>query len=108
MHSHTDAHSDHDLDRFISVLSYLTIVGWLVAILLYGNHRSTLAGFHLRQALGLIILSAILSFIPLIGWALTIVVAVFWLISAYHAYKGDFYTVPYLGVDFQTYFRFIT
>ncbi|NMP31566.1 hypothetical protein HII17_08330 [Thalassotalea sp. M1531] len=107
MHSQMSTHTEHDYARLIAVLGYLTIVGWLVAMLCYGSYKSKLAGFHLRQSLGLIILAALLSFIPLIGWALNIVVAAFWLVSVYHAFKADYYTVPWLGVTFQTHLRFI-
>ncbi|MFD2166887.1 hypothetical protein ACFSJY_11525 [Thalassotalea euphylliae] len=107
MHSQTSTHTEHDYARIISVLSYLTIVGWLAGIVLYGSYKSSLAGFHLRQSLGLIIVAALLSFIPLIGWLLNLVVAVFWLISVVHAFKGDYYTVPLVGISFQTHLRFI-
>lgn len=108
MHSQMSTHTEHDHARTIAVLSYLTIVGWLAAILMFGSYKSQLAGFHLRQSLGLIITTALLSFIPLIGWLLNIAIAVFWLISLFHACKGEYYTVPVLGVSFQTHLRFIT
>lgn len=108
MHSQMSTHAEHDHARTIAVLSYFTIVGWVAAIVLFGSYKSPFAGFHLRQSLGLIIVAAILSFIPLIGWALNIVLAVFWVVSLVHAFKGEYYTVPLVGVSFQTHLRFIT
>jgi len=107
MQSQLTSHTEHDFARFISILSYLTIIGWLLAIFVYGTYKSKLAAFHLRQSLGLIIVFALLSFIPLIGWLLNLAVVFFWLVSIYHAFKGDYYNVPFLGVAFQTHFRFI-
>ena len=112
MHIRSSTHTDHDFARMIAFLSYLTIVGWLAAILLFGHHKQDInkrqfASFHLRQSLGLIITAAILSFIPLIGWVMNLVIAVFWLISAFYALKGEYYCVPWLGNEYQNQLRFI-
>ena len=107
-HSHAQAHTEHDAARLIAVVSYLTLIGWLVALVFYGNYKSALARFHLRQSLGLIVTAALLSFVPLIGWALNFVVAVFWLLAIFHAYKGECYPVPLLGNIFQEHLDFIT
>ncbi|REL29514.1 DUF4870 domain-containing protein [Thalassotalea euphylliae] len=113
MHLHTSTHTDHDYARMIAFLSYITIVGWLIAIVLYGQNKQGInkrqfTSFHLRQSLGLIITAAVLSFIPLIGWMMNLVVAVFWLISAFYAFKGEYYRVPWLGNEYQNHLRFIT
>jgi len=39
----------------VAVISYLTVIGWIVAMIIYDKHQSSLASFHLRQSLGLII-----------------------------------------------------
>lgn len=106
-HSHTSTQDVHDMARVVAVISYLTLVGWFIAIVLHSNYRTSFSTFHLRQALGLIITAAILTFIPLIGWLLNIVLAIFWLISFVHAIRGDFYLVPKLGTLFQHHFTFI-
>lgn len=109
MHIHSSEHSQtFDIARVISVVSYLTIVGWVVSLVIFGKQKSMLAGFHLRQSLGLIIVAACLSLIPLIGWILNVVVAVFWVLSVFHAAKGEYYSVPVVGGLFQTHLRFIT
>lgn len=107
-HSHTQAHMDEDHARLVAVLSYLTLIGWLVSLFIYGQNRSSLARFHIRQALGLIATVAILSLIPFIGWLITIAVAYFWLVALYHAYKGECYLVPVLGQAYQEHLDFIT
>ncbi|WP_147302672.1 DUF4870 domain-containing protein [Thalassotalea euphylliae] len=113
MQFQTSTHTDHDYARMIALLSYLTVLGWLAAIVLYGQNKhgcgkSYVVAFHLRQSLGLIITAALLSFIPLIGWLLNFVVAIFWLISAFHAFKGEIYSVPWLGDKYQNHLHFIT
>jgi len=107
MHYHSDSRLQYDMVRIVSVLSYLTIVGWLLAAFLYGNHSSSLARFHLRQSLGLILTGAILAFIPLIGWILTVGVVIAWLIGLYHAILGHRYHLPIIGDIFQIHLDFI-
>jgi len=106
-HSHVQDHTEHDLAKLIAVTSYLTLIGWLIAVLMYGKHRSALARFHIRQSLGLIGTMAILSFVPIIGWLLNIALLVFWLIAAYCAYKGECYPVPVVGSWYQEYLDFV-
>ncbi|XQW83518.1 hypothetical protein ACOYR1_10150 [Thalassotalea piscium] len=106
-HYHSDSQTQYDMARFVSIISYLTVVGWLVAIVLYGKHHSSVASFHLRQSLGLIATAAILSFIPLLGWLLNVFVAFFWLVALYHAIIGNKFTVPVLGEFYQQQLDFI-
>ena len=40
-------------DSTVAILSYITIIGFIVAIILHGNKKTSLGSFHLRQALGL-------------------------------------------------------
>lgn len=93
--------------KMISILSYLTILGWLGAMIMYGEHKSSFTCFHLRQSLGLIITGAILMLIPLIGWLLTITVFFAWLYSLYHVVQGHQVSVPVLGEFYQTHLDFI-
>ena len=70
--------------KVVSILGYITIIGWLVAIVVYGRNKSDFASFHLRQSLGLIITGALLALIPLIGWLLNIAVCFAWFYSFFH------------------------
>ncbi|GHE91101.1 hypothetical protein [Thalassotalea profundi] len=106
-HYHSDSQTQYDMAKFISTISYLTLVGWLVAIVLYGKNHSTLASFHLRQSLGLIVTAAVLSFIPLFGWLLNLVVAFFWFVAIYHTVLGHKFLVPVLGQFYQENLDFI-
>jgi len=99
--------SQIDLSKVFSIVSYLTVVGWLVALVFNGRNRSCLISFHLRQSLGLILTAALLSFIPLIGWLLNIVVLFFWLMAIYRAFLGERYCVPIIGFFYQEKLAFI-
>ena len=103
----SDVKAPLDLDKVVSVLCYFTVVGWLISVVLFGKNRSAHARFHLRQSLGLIITSAILAFIPLIGWALQFVLLGFWLTALYQSIVGHQYTIPVLGDFYQEHLDFI-
>lgn len=97
-----------DMAKVVAVLGYLTIFGWLIALFLYGNHKSPLARHHLRQSIGLTITAALLSFIPLIGWLLNIGVFIGWCIGVYSALCGHKTPLPLLGDFYQEHLDFIS
>jgi len=97
----------HQMATLVSVISYFTLIGWVVAMVIYDKHQSSLASFHLRQSLGLIITGALLSFIPLIGWLLNFGVIIAWFIGIYAAIQGKEISVPLLGNTYQEYLDFI-
>ena len=45
--------------KLIAIISYITLIGWIVAIILYSNEeeKSPLARFHLKQSFGIFILA---------------------------------------------------
>ena len=96
--------------QMIAVVSYLTLVGWIIAFILYQNDKSELAIFHLRQALGLVIIGAIgwvVFWIPFIGWAAAIFLFVLWIMGLISAAQGEMKPVPLLGSLFQDIFKSI-
>lgn len=100
-------HDSHGTDKIVAILGYVTLVGWLVAIVLYGKHTSSFTTFHLRQSLGLIITGALLALVPLIGWLMNIAVLLVWLYAIYHAIQGRQEKVPVLGDFYQEHLDFI-
>ncbi len=97
----------HKMANLVSVISYFTLIGWIVAMIIYDKHQSRFASFHLRQSLGLIITGAILSLIPLVGWFLSIAVVIAWAVSLFYAIQGQTYKVPLLGKFYQDHLDFI-
>lgn len=112
--SHTEVYCDYSINersyvtaRIVAILSYITLIGWLAAIVLHGTHKSSFATFHLRQSLGLILTGVILVLIPLIGWLLNVVVCLAWLYALYHAVQGHETKIPLLGNFYQEHLDFI-
>lgn len=92
-------------DKTVAILSYITIFGWIIALVLHSNNKTELGAFHLRQVLGLYLTGIILWWIPVIGWILNIVVFVFWLIGLINAINGEEKPVPLVGDFYQDIFK---
>jgi len=101
--------------KTISIISYFSLVGWIIAYVLYTSNKSQLAAFHIRQSLGLMILSiclyiisVVLIFIPVLGWIISILiwitlvgVFVLWVIGLVSAINGQEKPVPIVGAKAQ-------
>jgi uncharacterized membrane protein len=97
--------------KTIATISYLTLIGWIIAYVMYGNNKSQLAIYHIRQSLFLIfiwiaiwILRWVLLFIPFIGWALwwatwllIVGLVVLWVMGLVAAINGEEKPVPLVG-----------
>jgi uncharacterized membrane protein len=93
--------------KIIGILSYITLIGWLVAIALQDKQKSIFTTFHLRQSLGLIITGALLALLPLIGWLINIAVFIAWLYAIFFAVQGRMEKIPVLGDFYQKQLDFI-
>ena len=102
-------------DRTVAILSYITLIGFIVAIVIHSNKKTQLGAFHLRQVLGLIvsgvafgICAIVLAFIPILGWLLImagwITMLVFVVMGFISAATGQMKPVPLIGDKFQTWF----
>jgi uncharacterized membrane protein len=105
--------------RTISIISYLTLIGWLIAYLEYTKGKnSSLAKFHLEQSLGLGILviasnsiitvtlyyNSLFSLMVLVN---NMVLFILWLAGIISAYYGVRIPLPIIGFIFKNKFRFI-
>lgn len=107
----------NDPGKTVAILSYCTLIGWIIAIVLNSdnNNKSELGVFHLRQGLGIFIsgfamaiLSAIFMFIPFIGWLIAIVInlgyialLVLWILGLISAINGEKKLIPIVGQFYQ-------
>lgn len=90
--------------KVIGIISYLTLIGWVVAIVL-NNPKQDLASFHIRQSLGIFLLGFVSGFIPVLNLVLWIVPLVAWIIAFIGAVQGEKKLVPYIGHYFQDWFK---
>lgn len=106
--------------KTLSIISYITIIGWLVAYFSYKDKadKSSLEKFHLNQSLGLGILGLvygiavqiIASIVPSIALILTLgnlVIFVLWILGILNASKEEEKPLPIIGGMFEGKFDFI-
>lgn len=90
--------------KVIAIVSHITLIGWVVALIMNQNNKSELGSFYVRQNLGLILFSFV-TVIPILGWILGIVLFVFWIMSLISAVQGKMSPIPVLGEKFQEWFK---
>ncbi|RXK62114.1 hypothetical protein ESA94_03620 [Lacibacter luteus] len=97
--------------KSIAIISYLTIIGWIIAYVMHNNSKTQLGAFHLRQSLFLMltgfataIAQSLFLFIPILGWLISILLYlvllglfVLWILGLIAAINGEEKKVPVLG-----------
>ena len=99
-------------NKLVAVISYITIIGLLIAIVLNQNEKNDFASFHIKQSLGLTLTSLVVYFIgviPVIGWIISLIGSIFililWVIGLINAISGNQKPVPVLGDKFLEWFK---
>jgi uncharacterized membrane protein len=99
--------------KTIALISYIPFIGWLIAFILYleNNTKDSLARFHLRQTLGIQIMSIggsiILGFFRmyfLLG-PFDLICFALWILGLLSALKEKEKPVFYVGPYFQEWFK---
>ena len=121
-----------DNGKTAGIISYLTIVGWLIAFLaMHKDNKTELGSYQLRQTLLFHIVSIIiswvlawifgailfssattgavagLSLISTLNWVVRIGLFVLWLIGFLGAINGEKKPIPFIGDKAQTMFSSI-
>lgn len=97
--------------KTIAIISYITFIGTIVAYFMNQNKRNSFASFHIRQAIGLFSLSFAVSFLGRLidlGWLsqlLSFGVFALIIMGLLGAVQGQEKRIPYLGDQFQEWFR---
>ena len=88
-----------------AIVAHITLIGWFIAFVINMNDKDEFASYYIRQNLGLNLLGIILTFIPVIGWILSIAVFVFWIMSLIGSIQGEKKETPWIGNYFQDWFK---
>lgn len=95
----------------MAIISYITIIGTLVAFIMNQNKHNYFAAYHIRQALGVFLTGLIVNFLQRyidFNWLdllLSLGVFVLWIFGLIAAIQGEEKPVPLLGEQFQEWFR---
>lgn len=109
----------NDNGKTIAIISYLSVIGWIIAYVMYGNNKTQLGAFHLRQTIALFIVGIatavvqmFLVVIPIIGWIIGIFLIfvylflfVLWIIGLIAAINGQEKPMPVIGKKAQEWFK---
>lgn len=101
-----------------SLVSYITIIGWLVAFFTSATPREPLLKYHLKQSFGMfvlaiiysVIINIVASLVPAIAMILSLtslVFFIFMILGAINAYNEKEIPLPIIGKMFENKFNFI-
>lgn len=99
--------------KTIAIISYFWVIGLIIAIVMNSSKKNHFASFHIRQMIGLTLLSLINGWIiykyigSMAGGIVGIILFVLWVIGFIGAIKGEEKSVPLLGDQFQDWFKSI-
>jgi uncharacterized membrane protein len=98
-------------DKTVAIVAYLTLIGFIAAVIIHSNKKTKLGAFHLRQMLGFMLTmfaAIILMIIPVIGWILIPVFYIFmlvcWIMGLMAAINGQMKPMPVVGPFYQKWF----
>ena len=96
--------------KTIAIISYITFIGTIIAYFMNNTKKNTFASFHIRQMIGLVILSLVNQFAiskinGILGMVVGIGLLVLWIIGFIGVTKGEEKRVPLLGDQFQEWFK---
>jgi len=114
-----EAQNTVDNGKTTAIVSYITIIGWLIAY--FGMHQSkktSLGSFHLRQTLLLFIIAIVYQIViytitmavPAVGMILSLgglVFLVLWIMGLIAAINGEEKPMPIIGAKAQEIFKSI-
>lgn len=103
-------HQTIEEGKTLAIVSYLTFIGLIIAIILNLEKRNQFIWFHVRQMLGLIIMLIFSNLVEKyvnswLGTAFWLVTFMSWLFGFYWVLKGKAEPVPILGMKFQDWFK---
>lgn len=98
--------------KTIAIISYLTLVGWIIAYVMNGEKKEKFATFHIRQALGLMLTAfacSLINIIPILGWLLylplLVVLIIMWVNGLMNAVNNKEKPIMILGKKYEQWFK---
>lgn len=99
-------------EKTIAIIAYMTIIGWIIALIMNNDKKDPFASYHIRQMLGICCVAfgiGVISLIPFLGWIIyavgMILVLVLWISGLLSALNNKQKPVPLFGEKFQDWFK---
>ncbi len=96
----------------IAMISYITIIGLIIAFVMNNEKKNEFARFHIKQSLGLALTGlalGIIGMIPLLGWIIYLVgifiLLYMWIMGFMNAINNKLTVVPLLGDKYAEWFK---
>lgn len=90
-------------DKTVAIVSYLGLLGWIIALVIHQNNKTQLGAYHLRQMLGMMI-AGVLCVIPILGWIWGVFLLVAWILGLISAIQGQQKPLILIGGLFEKWF----
>ncbi len=100
-----------DNGKTVAIIAYITLIGWIIALIMNNGNKTAMGSYHLRQSLGIICIGVILNIlasiigISIISWIVWAGVLVLWILGILSAVQGEMKPVPVVGEKFQEWFK---
>ena len=91
--------------KTIAIISHITLIGWIIAIVMNSDKKTEFGSFYIRQVLGIMLLGLALSLIPIVNFIAWILPLVMWIMSLIASLSGEMKPVFLLGDKFQEWFK---
>lgn len=97
--------------KTMAIIAYFHLLGAIIAIVQNNEHKNPFTSFHIRQGLGLTILSMLLGILVsgfdswLVSSSFYIFFFILWAFSFIGAIQGKMYLIPVVGPFFQNLFK---
>jgi uncharacterized membrane protein len=106
-------------DKTVAIVSYLTLIGFIIAAVMNSSKKTSLGAYHLRQSLGLmltsialVVLDRVVGSVPLLGWLLGLAISilgwvfllVLWITGLLNAINGQKKPIALLGTLYERWF----
>lgn len=100
--------NDVEQGKTIAIISYITLIGWIIAFVMHQSNKTKFGAYHIRQSLGLaifavgcfivfMIIGVIMPFLFLIAPLVDLGILVLLILGIVNAANGQEKPVPIIG-----------
>lgn len=99
-----------DEGKTMAIISYITLIGTIIAYVMNMEKKNTFAAFHIRQMIGISLFSLVNTYVvgrfssmaSIVIWVFLVVI---WFIGFIAAIQGEEKKIPLVGDLFQDWFQ---